>query len=147
MNYVVGFLFDKSLKKVLLQKKNRGPEGVAGKYNGHGGKIEVGEFSEEAISRETFEETGIVVKREDWLRFHHFVRVDNNEVYFFTAVIPDDQSYRQIEDELLVMKDVNEVMLSFINDCSINNPHAYNLSYLIPMARSYHMFPQFRYAQ
>lgn len=147
MKYVVGLLFTPQLDQVLLQKKIKGPEGVIGKYNGHGGKIDSNETPLAAIIRETIEETGLVIVPKDWLLFHHFIRADGNEVYFYTSIIPDDQVIQQIEKELLEIKPVEDVILSFIADGSLNNPHVYNLSYLIPMALSYHKFPQFRYTE
>jgi len=41
MNYVCGFLFSFDIKNFVLIKKNRGPEGMAGKWNGVGGKLEL----------------------------------------------------------------------------------------------------------
>lgn len=59
MNYVVGFLFNESLTKVLLIEKNR-PAWQAGFYNGIGGKIEATDYSSDhAMIRELREETGI----------------------------------------------------------------------------------------
>jgi 8-oxo-dGTP pyrophosphatase MutT (NUDIX family) len=147
MKYVVGLLFSKKLDQVLLLKKVKGPEGVVGKWNGHGGKIEPTEYALDAIVRETIEETGLVIPAKDWLLFHHFIRADGNEVYFYTSTIPDSQTYSQIEEETIELKYVNDVILSFLGDGSLNNPHVYNLSYLIPMALSYCKFPQFRYAE
>ena len=147
MRYVTGLLFTPQLDQVLLQKKIKGPEGVAGKYNGHGGKIECNETPLAAIVRETIEETGLVISPKDWLLFHHFLRQDNNEVFFYMSIIPDNQVVQQIEKELLELKSVEDVALSFIADNSLNNQHVYNLSYLIPMALSYYKFPQFRYSE
>lgn len=145
MRYVTGLLFNERLTQVLLQKKNRGPAGVSGKYNGHGGKIEEGESPIEAIVRETIEETGIVTKPEDWLCFHHFKRVDSNEVFFFMSILPKEQKYRQIESETLTLQSVTDVLMSYHFDSSLDNPYVYNLSYLLPMASAYYRFPQFRY--
>lgn len=145
MKYVTGLIFNKALDEVLLLKKIKGPEGVSGKWNGPGGKIENNETPLEAICREMIEETGVVIPAKDWLMFHHFTRVDNNEVFFFMSVLPDDQIYQQMEDELLELKSVDDIILSFLGDNSLNNVHVYNLAYLIPMALSYYKFPQFRY--
>lgn len=61
--YTVGFLFDQKKENVVLIRKNR-PEWQAGRLNGVGGKIEDGETSSEAMSREFWEETGANIK--DW---------------------------------------------------------------------------------
>lgn len=63
---VLGFIFDPTLQKVLLIKKNR-PEWQRGKYNGIGGKVESGEIAIEAMTRETVEETGLQVSNESWV--------------------------------------------------------------------------------
>ena len=57
--YVVGFLFDEDARRyhktghgnVVLIEKNR-PAWQAGRLNGVGGHIEIGETPDEAISRE-----------------------------------------------------------------------------------------------
>lgn len=56
--YVVGFLFrEMPLAHVALIQKRK-PEWQAGKLNGIGGKIELGESAEAAMRREFREETG-----------------------------------------------------------------------------------------
>ena len=57
-NYVVGFLFNKDETQVALVRKNR-PEWQAGNLNGIGGKMEVGETTNECMQREFKEETGL----------------------------------------------------------------------------------------
>ena len=42
MNYVVGFMIQPHTQRVLFIEKNR-PDFQKGKYNGVGGKIEIGE--------------------------------------------------------------------------------------------------------
>lgn len=144
--FVVGFLFNKSLEKVLLQKKINGPEGIAGKINGHGGKIKPGETPEEAMSRETLEETGVKVDPSAWLMFNHFTRIDGNEVYCFMAIMPIGERWYQIEKEPLAEYEVEEVIKSHFKDPSLKNPFVYNLVYLLPMAQLFLVHPQFRYS-
>jgi 8-oxo-dGTP pyrophosphatase MutT (NUDIX family) len=57
--YVLGFVFNRNLGRVLLVLKNR-PAWQANKLNGIGGKIEVGETPLQAMEREFREETGFV---------------------------------------------------------------------------------------
>jgi 8-oxo-dGTP pyrophosphatase MutT (NUDIX family) len=54
--YVLGFVFDRRYNNVLLVEKAR-PEWQAGKLNGLGGKVEVGELPAAAMIRELREET------------------------------------------------------------------------------------------
>lgn len=56
--YVVGFLFDESLQRVALIRKNK-PEWQKGKLNGIGGKVEYREPIADAMAREFKEETGM----------------------------------------------------------------------------------------
>ena len=63
--YVVGFMFSPDKQFVALIRKNR-PEWQAGKLNGIGGKIEVGEFPRGAMVREFREETGVETTEEEW---------------------------------------------------------------------------------
>ena len=64
--YTVGFIFDKTLTKVLLVHKER-PEWQKGRVNGIGGKYEAGESAEDCISRETFEEAKLEIPPESWV--------------------------------------------------------------------------------
>ena len=57
VEYVAGFVFDKSHERVILIRKNR-PTWQAGRLNGVGGHIEPGESSLEAMRREFEEESG-----------------------------------------------------------------------------------------
>lgn len=65
--YVLGFAFGerKGRPAVLLVQKSS-PEWQAGKYNGVGGKIEIGETPIDAMCREFLEETGIGSSEDDW---------------------------------------------------------------------------------
>jgi len=57
-HYVVGFVFDEKMERVVLITKNR-PAWQAGLLNGVGGHIEVGETPFVAMAREFEEETGV----------------------------------------------------------------------------------------
>lgn len=64
--YVIGFMFDETIKHVVLIRKNR-PDWQAGKLNGIGGHIEPGEFPIDAMVREFHEETGAKTKISTWV--------------------------------------------------------------------------------
>ncbi len=67
-NYVVGFLFDDEMRRVLLIHKNHGPRCVVGLWNGVGGHIEPGESPYQAMIREFEEEAGVRTQDFDWQR-------------------------------------------------------------------------------
>lgn len=82
---VCGFFFNPSQTAVLLIMKAR-PEWMAGRLNGIGGKVELGETALEAMTREFKEEAGITVLPERWTPFatyDHLIR--NNRIYFYRA--------------------------------------------------------------
>ena len=62
-NYVMGLIYD-DIGRVLLIKKNR-PKHQVGKWNGVGGKIEEGENSLQAMTREIKEETNLDIPTKD----------------------------------------------------------------------------------
>lgn len=68
VDYVLGFAFDESRDNILLIKKTK-PEWQKGFLNGIGGKIEEGEWPEEAMIREFKEECGIDTTKRDWKEF------------------------------------------------------------------------------
>ena len=108
--YVAGFLFDDSLSRVLLIKKNR-PEWQAGKLNGVGGKIEFGENALQAMTREFKEETGVTVGF--WNPFAVLKGKNGTwDVNFFHAVSSQKMSgVRNMTDELLIVSEVRKVLL------------------------------------
>lgn len=85
VRYVAGFLI--AGQQVLLLRKSK-PEWQAGKLNGVGGKIEVGELPADAMVREFREETGITEE----LAWHERVVLSGQDgswrVAFFVAEWP-----------------------------------------------------------
>jgi ADP-ribose pyrophosphatase YjhB (NUDIX family) len=98
--YVLAFIFDKTLENVHLIRKTK-PEWQAGKLNGIGGKVEHGENIEDAIYREVKEETGMVLKKDDLKSFGNISEYFNNKltfnVYLFAGVT--DQTPKSLEFE------------------------------------------------
>lgn len=66
----LGFIFTPELDQVLLILKNR-PEFAAGKFNGIGGKHELGETDQACLSREVREETGLAIDASAWQTVAH----------------------------------------------------------------------------
>ena len=63
--YVLGFAFTPDGRVALISKKR--PAWQNGKLNGIGGKVEDGESSGQAMSREFKEETGVLIPEKDWI--------------------------------------------------------------------------------
>lgn len=126
--YVLGFVFNQDLSRVLLQQKTK-PDWQAGKLNGCGGKIQ-DEYEQPlyAIRRECFEETQLYVHN-----FKEFglLKGADYEVYCFAAKFDKDFEYldgAKIENngEVLMVFDVDNVFeLNVIS----------NLKFLVPMAK------------
>jgi 8-oxo-dGTP diphosphatase len=66
--YVLGFMFDPSMKLVAVIRKNK-PAWQKGLWNGIGGEIEQYETSAEAMVREFREETGVDTDQSVWTHF------------------------------------------------------------------------------
>lgn len=82
--YTLGFLFDGSEDYVALIHKNRGPNGIVGKWNGIGGKIEEEETPHECMAREFQEEASLVTEPHEWRHFATFGDNSSWEVLCFT---------------------------------------------------------------
>lgn len=97
--YVVGFLFDDAMEKIIMIRKER-PAWQKGKLNGVGGKIEPFESAIEVIQREFKEETGVYISAELWasvciLKFPYaeieFFAVKNTKFYEETRTVTDEE--------------------------------------------------------
>ena len=84
IKYVVGLIFDASLENVILIKKNR-PDWQIGKLNGIGGKVEPDETAEDAIVRECFEESDLMLS--DWVLWGEQSDNKNFTVHYYTAEV------------------------------------------------------------
>lgn len=123
MEYVCGFLFSEDESKVALIVKQK-PAWQAGRMNGIGGKLEVGETHFEAMSREFLEETGVSIFPEQW---NKFANVEGKDwvVFFMRAMSDKVYECRTMETEEIVVVNVYEIgTLNVIP----------NLKWLIPMA-------------
>jgi len=129
-NYVLGFLFNKSQKTVLLIEKKR-PKWQAGRWNGIGGKIEETDTTPlEAMKREAWEEIGHDV---DWT---HVLTVElfHLSVFVYKAIdIPEHEAifFEQKEDELLKVWPIDALPDEVISD----------VKWMIPICLSPLQFP------
>lgn len=118
--YVLGFLFNENLARVVLVRKKR-PEWQRGLLNGVGGKIEECEAPLDAMIRECREEAGMEVS--DWLHYCSMMHSESH-IYIFVASISDVCNAVSTTDE--------EVVISNTNDMRLVVP---NLIWLVPMAK------------
>ncbi len=86
---IVGILIDYNDSMLLLKRDPRKPQG--GTWGAPGGKVEKGETLEQAIKRETYEETGIALDPEVLTFFDsYFVRYGDHDfiyhLYSYKAV-------------------------------------------------------------
>lgn len=100
MNYVLGFRFREAPtgKQVALIRKTK-PTWQAGKLNGIGGKVEIGEGFRTAMAREFYEETGVMTDPGDWRGFG-VLNHNGHLVYLFESTgHPDEQLQQTTEEE------------------------------------------------
>lgn len=123
-HYVLGLVFNKDQSKILLVNKKR-PSWMKGMFNGIGGKIEEGELPEDAMHRESFEETGYDHRFEHALTF----TCPGGTVYVFMASDNSETiAFKQIEDEILSVWDVQDIHSTM--------PVMANLKWIIPLCLS-----------
>jgi 8-oxo-dGTP diphosphatase len=123
--FVVGFAFSADRERVVLVEKasKPGEEWQAGLLNGVGGKVEGNETPYEAMSREYYEEAGVLDYGWD---YYALWKATNFELYFFR--LSSDEVYtrsRTMESEPIRKEYVYEL------------PHLKvvpNLKFLIPLA-------------
>lgn len=117
--YVLGFMFDKQLERVVLIKKNR-PEWQKGLFNGLGGKVEENETPFDAMVREFNEEAGI--ENNNWKLYAKMVGIHFNIDCFYTT------------DELHNIRTKTDEELRIFYVDHIVSPQVENLKWLIPLA-------------
>jgi 8-oxo-dGTP diphosphatase len=125
--YVVGFLFSTGMGQLVLIEKKR-PEWQAGKCNGVGGKVELGETDHEAMVREFREETGKEIL--EWTRFCTLYCAHAQVSFFYTI----DEHFNRVES--ITDEDVMLWDLDFVMDPKRTEVIP-NLRWLIQMARSF----------
>ena len=155
--YVLGFVFDKQLKHILLIKKNKSPEGLGDKMfgllNGLGGKIEPNETPIHAMRRELKEEADLDIPEEKWTQYCK-LNAKFGVVYCFYTIVDSFYKFEQIRDEIPFWRskciyksneseEVGDYNLKAYSDASICGdytyvPHMPNIQWLIPMALNHY---------
>lgn len=87
---VCGFIFGNDMRTVLLTRMSdiHPVKVIRGRWNGVGGKIEEGETAAQAMEREAFEETGLVIAQDQWTNIIT-LRAEDWEVDFYFHVLLD----------------------------------------------------------
>lgn len=121
--YVVGFAFDQNAENVVLIRKLR-PAWQTGLLNGVGGHVEdFDETLEQAMSREFFEETGVLLPVTAWDRYATITQ-EKDTCAVFRAFTDDIRGVATVTDEEICTVPTAERLSNSMT----------NLAYLIPMA-------------
>jgi 8-oxo-dGTP diphosphatase len=123
-HYVVGFMLDPTLSKVVLISKLR-PEWQKGLLNGVGGKVEPGEDALAAMCREFAEEAGLEL---DWQ--HYLTLLTPHSHLSFFRCIGNVHQATSVLDEEVGVYEISEVM-----DRCDTMP---NIRWCIQMARTFY---------
>jgi len=120
--YVVGFLFNNDMTKIVLIHKNR-PEWQVGKLNGIGGKIEENESSYNAMIREFKEETSLLIN--NWKSFCQLSDINKkHEIIFYYALSDNISDVKTITDEKVEIFNIDDLYKLSVID---------NLKWIIPL--------------
>jgi 8-oxo-dGTP diphosphatase len=126
MEYVAGFLFSKDRSKLAMVIKNR-PKWQEGLFNAIGGKIELGELPINAMTREFFEETGVMITENEWIK-HTEIRGNFGVVHF----------YKCFDDKVFNVKTMEDEVIQLIDPYHIPNNTIANIRWLVPLALDTH---------
>lgn len=131
-HYTVGFIFNKSLEKVLLIHKLR-PEWQNGKINGIGGKFEDGEESLDCIVREIKEETGIRTNKQYWVYAGSNTAPDWKVDFYAYHFNGEESEAQSMTDETVEWFNLSQLPANLIP----------NLHWLIPLAKNKLVSPEY----
>lgn len=119
---VVGFVFHPDYS-VYLIRKNR-PKWQMGKLNGIGGHIEKGETSSEAMSRECYEEGGVLIPEKDW-NYICELEGDKWTLNVYGLIVSSEIKLKTMTDEEVGLYNANSIM---------RLPVISSIQFLIPMS-------------
>ena len=140
--FVCGFAFNETKDYVALLRKQGFPTEIAGKWNGVGGGIGLGEGIRTAIAREFNEEAGVLTKAEDWTCFHSARYLNGNICHMLTTVLSPAQfrDVRTTGHEIVQTKQVSSTLFdlaeAIAEGATPQSPTEIYLpvAYLLPMA-------------
>ena len=120
--YVVGLLFDEGGDNVVLIHKRHGPPCVVGRWNGVGGKVELGEDFGQAMRREFEEEAGVNTDNEHWSLFC-ILQSGEHEVAFFES-----------RGDVTKVRTMTDEEVEVFNTKALPDEIMHNLRWMIPFA-------------
>ena len=122
-NYVLGFIFNEDLSKVLLIKKVR-PAWQAGNHNGVGGEIDESSDSPfETMIMKTKEEVDLTIKHGSWLHVGDMSGLDWRVIIYTSIYSGDESDIKSKTDEKVAWFDVKDLPVGL-----------YNLDWLVPLS-------------
>lgn len=126
MNMTVGLIFSPDMREIVLIEK-KSPDWQAGYLNGVGGKSEPSDLRvRDTMNRECHEETGLLLKADEWTFFADLlVPATKVRVAFFFVATPRYNEVASMTEE--VVKIYNTVLLNQLRTVP-------NLQWLIPLA-------------
>jgi 8-oxo-dGTP diphosphatase len=122
IKYVAGFIFSPERDRVLLIRKNR-PDFQAGKLNGIGGKVEQDETYLQAMMRETYEESGLIIH--EWTNFA-ILNHQNYCIHFYMSISDYYCDFFNKTDE--------KIEIHIVNQLSIRNDLMNHIRWLVPLS-------------
>lgn len=125
MNYCLGLIYNRKFDKILLQLK-AAPEWQRDRFNGIGGKINIGEGPITAMQREGMEEIGIECQ---WEWKFTFTLENGCKVYVYTTTLTSTMM-RVAERHALIF---TQESLYLYPVSSLPSNILRNLTWLVPM--------------
>lgn len=110
-HYVLGFPFDPTVATVALLRKRR-PDWQAGKLNGYGGHVEIGEDAAQAMAREFLKESGVALTEVHGMRRIACYDGPGWKLSVFGMWVPNNE-LRDITDELHEVVALAEIAAGF----------------------------------
>lgn len=118
--YVIGIIFNNTVEKVLLIRKNR-PKWQSGRLNGVGGKVEEIESSYEAMIRECQEECGLLLY--NWLLVDTYTDGVNFTIDYFIIKTPSIEKAETLTDELIEIWSIDNLQFTDVVEPTLDFIH------------------------
>lgn len=119
---------------VAMVKKNSKFAHLAGKLNGIGGHVELGESPIGAALREFHEETGVSILKDNMIGFEvqrfEILMPHEHHIYWYTCYLPHDHSLPAVND---AGEELHMVPRDWVKP-GLDSMYCPNIGYLVPKA-------------